>query len=232
MNLLTSSRGAAPWLLAAALMAAGLATPPAAQAALVVTSANRFVAVDTSLTPGQQTSSFATSGAFVASEGVAPGGSRATAGQESGILPLAFVGSGFGSIAMGDATGQAESLFDVSFTLTSAYLYSGTAAFEVSGNAFTTAFFALQDGGGRDIVLSTAFDQQPPFDGTLAAGDYHLLVRASADSIDPNESGFASFSFNLNFVPVDSPPGAVPEPAGLALAALAVLALRGTRRRR
>lgn len=230
-------RIAAPWLLAATMLAAGFATVPAAHAALVVTNATRSTSADTSLSAPSSTLTNSTSGVFNAaafSVQAGPNGAFAMAELDSTINPLAFQASGQAAIGLANnASGQAESLFDVFFTLTTAFSYSGSAALGVdAGNAVRSAIFVLEEEAGTDIVNGSNKNPLAPFAGNLAPGNYHLLVRASAGSIDPNEGGLATFSFNLDFVDLDTPPAGVPEPSGLALAALAAVALRRTRRQR
>lgn len=229
---LVSPRGACRAALAAALLAAGVT---AAQAALVVTTAMRSVSVDTSQSPAQTIQTLSTSGNFVqtATTTDPQTASTAQASQESLIGALAFLGNGQAGIALGSGVGgQAQSLYELFFTLTSSFSFSGGATFGTDGNASTGASFLLEEALGTDIINGSNTSPLAPFAGNLGPGDYHLLVRAGTSSIDPGEAGRASFDFNLNFVDLGGEPGPVPEPRGVALAVMGLAALGVARRRR
>ena len=222
----------------AALCATALLGAHTAQAGLIFTTTQRSVSADTSRTapallassnPGLFT------GTAVSQVPVDRGnGPSAAAAQTTTLEPLLFSGSGNATLNLFDNTGgEAESLLTVFFTLTTSFSFSGFADLSGSGNAPSQASFDLDLLGLGGVSVVSGNDTQPlwPYSGTLAPGDYSLNVRASSQSIDPNEAGNAAFNFQVAFTDLGSPPAAVPEPQALALALAGLLACGTTRRR-
>jgi len=221
---------------AAALLATTLMAATAAHASLVVTSALRDINADTSTSDAIETKSFATSGLFKQalnsqddSSGPDP---FARARQETDIQALSFIGTGSSQLNLFDgAFGDAESVFSLFFTLSSAFEFDGSATLEASGNAFSHATFVLEHLGVGGGIVESGTDTELTLSGTLGPGDYSMVVRASSISIDPNEAGDASFSIRLDFTELVDPPTAVPEPQSLALVFAGLLACGAMRRR-
>lgn len=215
--------------LAAAMLTGGLLAAPSVQGALVITSATRSVSADTSLSAPQVDSRSDTSGdlsLFVVSSPPGPNSPFAQAVQNSSLGALDFFGTGAAEVGLADgARGSAESLISVFFTLTSSFSFNGDARFSGSGNAPSHASFDLDDLSAGNIVSGSDTSPLAPFTGTLLAGNYHLLARASSASIDPNEGGLGTFLFNLHFADLEQPPE-VPEPHGLALVLAGLMACR------
>jgi hypothetical protein len=227
----------------AALLATPLLASTAAQAAVVITSAARSVFADTSGSPPVTLSSNTTQGLFTQTVKSqiffdTGDGPSATAAQNTGMefdvgtTALQLGGTGSTNLDLfGGATGAAESVFSVFFTLTSSFDLFGTAALLAGGGDASHASVSLDHLGASGGNVFSGIDTLTPLNGILGPGDYSLVLRARSDSLDPVETGRASFGFALAFTAIDDPVQQVPEPQSLALA-LTGLAACGLLRRR
>lgn len=140
-----------------------------------------------------------------------PLGTHATAWQDSNILANTVFGSGQASTNADPNTpyaidGTAFSTFDLQFSVpdSMSYTLSGLLdAATVDGAASVT--FTLSDIGGPIAQYSTT-DGPVPFDlaGTLDAGDYSIVVIASAAVNAPGQTASGSWQFDLDLVPEPS----------------------------
>lgn len=222
---------------ACAVLLALLCTTPAL-ASLLVTSANRSVFADAGSGADPTASSTATAGSFdraVADSTAAPNvrlPNDAAASQFSSLDPLEFSGQGDASSTSRLATRvNANSNFEVLFTLTSAYDYTGFAETLSNGIPGANAAFVFNRlGGGFNLTGSAVSPLIGGFSGLLDSGDYRLFVGASVDGFDLGTRA-ASFDFQLSFTEHVAPGGSVPEPSSMALCLGALVACGALRRR-
>ena len=195
----------------------------AAAASITVTNALREVAVgatgqvETTPTPagdyfGSSSPSTATTGSFTDSiskdfaDSAHPGGKTAEANQDSSIDTGSGLFAGTGDAGLQYSLLQssgvyAKSMYDVSFTLSTAYDYSllGTLAINVDGGR-SESLFQLFDASSNPIItfdaVGTAYVYNTPVDltssGTLLAGNYRLLVESIFDNCSLSPSLTAS----------------------------------------
>lgn len=222
---------------AMAAVGALAATAPPTHAALIITAATQSVSADTSRSDADAQSGNATSGGFHASaisqEPNARQPAIATAGIDVVMDAVVITGVGQAQVALNnDAHGGADSFFEVLFSLTSDMAVVASAALIGSGNAASHAFFNLDrmGNGGGSILAESDTAPLPEFEGELLAGDYRLRLHASSASIDPNESGLASFNFSMRFR--EGTGQAVPEPQTWLLSLLGLAACGALRHKR
>ena len=175
-----------------------------ASASIVITSAMRDVVVGdpNSDIHGASSPSGALGGAF--SDGIAqdfsdsghPAGRTAAAYQDSNIDTGAGLITGTGSAGLDYSLYQssgvyAQSIFDISFTLTTAYTYTldGGLTTDIDGGR-AESLLQIFDAASNPLVsfdsIANTVDYIPSVDltssGTLAAGTYHLLVESIFDN--------------------------------------------------
>jgi hypothetical protein len=216
-----------------------------AQAVVVITEVSRSTFANNNVLPLLEDTSTALSGIynqtltrnFFFDEGPA----NASASQSTNIAPQIFAGRGSTSIENppGGKT-EADSRFQMFFTLTETYVLSGLVSFQniQSAGFGTTIRFQLSDldfSNDVDIIL----DESNPssiLSATLIAGDYFLDVFSSSRNFSSSLGGLASssFDFSVALTEVDDtpPPNNVPEPGSLALMGAGVLAAAASRRKR
>lgn len=128
-------------------------------------------------------------------------------------------GRGYGTVYIDDpndslggvGTGDAESIYDISFKLLTAHTYNltGTLSATATGTGAANATLKLGD------INLVAADSPFALSGTLNPGDYRLLVTAGA-YVYPNGSARATFDFQLALTEVPVPAAAWLFASGLA----------------
>jgi len=192
--------------LIAALSVMFMGASQVAEASVVVTSAIRDVVVGAPAPVGEyhgsSSPSSAVGGSFgdgvshVFSDPVHPSGRTASANQSTNIDAGAGLFAGAGNAGLdysllASSGVYAKSIFDITFTLSSAYQYSLSGALTAnSDGGRAESLFQIFDASSSPIIsfdaISNALDYITPVDlassGTLAAGNYRLFVESIFDN--------------------------------------------------
>jgi hypothetical protein len=231
-------------VLASTLMAAS------AEAAVLISDVLRRTSVFAGNQEAIEEESRALSGAFdktlTSQQFLDEGFFSAIAVQNSTVDAQVFAGTGSAAFTAPGLSGtSALSDYDILFTLTSTYVFSGFATLTADQNpadsskSLASSDASLQkrfENGLRQDIFDSAVNDTSSLLFTLLPGVYKFDITARArgsSEFDIAESGQAGFAFRFTLTEVvDVPPNNVPEPGLLALAMAGLAAIAAARKKK